>query len=292
MLAAVIVLALVFAFSAVGLAGNLTDGSNGPAVTLAESGGSPVFSINVDDTDLFMNFDGVMPGDSLTQTIVVRTASGLANNYNIYLYAVDGHTAETGEEEGDNAHLMDKIHDPEFLDCLTITVRDITNPAAPILLNLTRADATSLGVHLGRFVSSDSRTLEVTLEVDIEAGNEFQNASAFIDWVFTAQSIDVTTTSPIPTTPSVPVTTPPPTEIPEESPPLGTPTPTPEIPEEEVFIETPPPLDEFEDEPVPLAEVPQTGDSNSLMLWATMMFVSGAGIILLLVFFKPSKNKR
>ena len=123
-------------------------------------------------TDLFDNFKGVMPGDEITQIIVVKNDSDSAVEIFLKSY---------GAAEGDE----------EFLSQLTLTVEaqggsELFSAAASETEGLT--DWVSLGI----FESGAEVTLELTLSVPITLGNEFQNMAGTVIWEFMVEGDDDT----------------------------------------------------------------------------------------------------
>jgi len=132
--------------------------------------------------DLFPNLKNMMPGDSVTQQISVgvknldsndrvRISMRAENPNDDYIKLIEtyGHwvdfTVRNGEEE-----ITDDLKD---------------------------------GVLLGVFKRGSEETLDVTLTMDIEAGNELQALVAEIDWVFTAEVYNVSAPPVIPWEPPV-----------------------------------------------------------------------------------------
>lgn len=129
-------------------------------------------------TDLFENFKGVMPGDTLTQKIDVRNAADEKVNVKIYMRALG---AKSGSEE--------------FLSQMTLNVKAMDGAElfdAP-------ADQTaqlSDWVCLGTFKSGANTTLDVSLNVPITMGDDFQQAIGYLDWEFMVEEFPVDDTNP------------------------------------------------------------------------------------------------
>lgn len=117
------------------------------------------------EPDLFPDLKGMMPGDSVTQRITV----GAKNLYNqrVYLYL----KAENPNE--DYKTLMET-----YGDWVTFKVQNGSHDITGDL---------SEGVLLGVYGYDNTQHLDVTLSIDIEAGNELQDLVAEVDWVFTAE---------------------------------------------------------------------------------------------------------
>lgn len=170
------------------------------------------FVFTPESTDLFANFKGVMPGDSLDQQILVRNSSDM--NVEIYMRA---------EAVGTD--------DVEFLSYFTLNVRN----ADSAIFNAPANEQEDLAenVLLGELASGAQLTLDVHLNASLVLGNEFQNYDGKIIWIFTVKEVEEVTPPPSesPTPPESPTPTVPPT--PSESPiasdePTATPTDSPE----------------------------------------------------------------
>lgn len=126
--------------------------------------------------DLFTDLKGMMPGDSATQTIHVGVKNTNMDTIKLYL--------RTENENADYQKLM------SYADWVTFTVKQ----GDTILEEGNLRD----GVLLGTFSSNKKIDLEVTLNVNIEAGNELQGLTAAVDWIFTAEVIPYIPPAPAP----------------------------------------------------------------------------------------------
>lgn len=136
-------------------------------------GGADAFVMVPENTDLFQNFKGVMPGDTLAQTITVKNTVSKSGGVRIYL------KAESADETING-----------FLKQMTLTVKQ-----GDTVLSEAVADQTAgltENVLLGNFSQNEDVKLDVLLQVPLTMGNEFQDAAGTIHWVFTAEEIDST----------------------------------------------------------------------------------------------------
>lgn len=151
-------------------------------------------------TDLFTNFKGVMPGDTLTQQINVRNEASKKVNVKIYIRALG--PAELENNNGEEIVSADDSAD--FLKEMKLTV-DTDDDTRLFEAPADQTAGLTGYVLLGTFRSGADVDLNVNLEVPITMGNDYQERIGAMDWQFMAEEYPLNPDDPsTPTDPSDP----------------------------------------------------------------------------------------
>lgn len=180
-------LVLVVSLSAAALA-------DGPDATITFKGKTDQFVFGpgseYSETDLFARFKNVMPGDLITQQVLLRNEATDCDYVKIYLKAVP-HEAEVNDpvmEQPENlkpylsvaemnellAHVqVSVLIDDEWTDCTGDPARGMLEP-----------------VQIAKLRHGRELPLTIRLAVDPALGNEYANRAAEVDWVFLAEGLN------------------------------------------------------------------------------------------------------
>lgn len=168
------------------------------------------------ETDLFDNFKDVMPGDKLTQNVIIKNEAKDCDYIKLYMQAVvhdetnDLTYSETYEnEDGKDQANIDGQRDETlasmkaFLSQLTMRIYNGDNTAAKIydkspdqggMLDVSGNPADKILIATLR--SGASANLTVELDVPITMGNEYANRVGEVDWIFTVEEFSDPYTPP------------------------------------------------------------------------------------------------
>ena len=175
-LSLLLVLSLIFAVPAYAVGGTVTYSGNAGEFIFAP--GSD-YSL----TDLFPNFKSVMPGDVLTQKITVKNDA--SNQVKVKIY-IRSKGAQAGSED--------------FLSQLRLKVGASQENTMAYMFDAAADQTAQLTdwVCLGTLYSGGKVNLDVTLEVPVTLGNEFQNQMGYLDWEFMIEEYAIEPSDPKP----------------------------------------------------------------------------------------------
>ncbi len=134
-------------------------------------------------TDLFPHFKGVMPGDTLTQTITVKNDADNKVKVKIYIRSLGAHE--------------DSV---DFLSQLGLKVDKSSDNEMAYMFDAAASEMAQLTdwVCLGTLYSGGEVNLNVTLNVPTELDNTFQKQIGYLDWEFMIEEFPVEDSDPKP----------------------------------------------------------------------------------------------
>ena len=154
-------------------------------VTYSGNAGNFVFEPGSEHslTDLFPNFKGVMPGDTLTQKITVKNNADNKVKVKIYMRSLGAHE--------------DSV---EFLSQLGLKVAKSEENEMAYMFDAAANETAQLTdwVCLGTLYSGGEVNLDVTLNVHTSLDNEFQNKIGYLDWEFMIEEFPIEEGDPKP----------------------------------------------------------------------------------------------
>lgn len=154
-------------------------------VTYSGNAGQFIFEPGTEHSpaDLFPNFKGVMPGDTLTQKITLKNDADNKVKVKLYMRSLGAHS--------DSA---------EFLSKLGIQVQKSADNKMGYMFDAAASETAQLTdwVELGTLYSGGEVNLDVLLTVPVELGNSFQNAIGYLDWEFKVEEFPVSLDDPKP----------------------------------------------------------------------------------------------
>lgn len=134
-------------------------------------------------TDLFPNFKDVMPGDSLTQKIMVKNDASNKVKVKIYMRALGAH-----EESA------------TFLSQLGLQVAKSADNEMAYMFDATADKTAQLTdwVCLGTLYSGGEVNLDVLLHVPISLDNKYSSQIGYLDWEFMIEEFPIEDSDPKP----------------------------------------------------------------------------------------------
>ncbi len=134
-------------------------------------------------TDLFTEYKGLMPGDSVRQDITVKNDSSYGVKVKLYVRSHGAHE--------DSVDFLSKLH-------LTVAKSENNEMAYMFDAAADQTGGMTDWVYLGTLYSGGEVNLILNLDIPIELGNEYQDAIGYIDWEFKAEELPIDSDDPEP----------------------------------------------------------------------------------------------
>ena len=134
-------------------------------------------------TDLFTEYKGLMPGDSVRQDITVKNDSSYGVKVKLYVRSHGAHE--------DSVDFLSKLH-------LTVAKSENNEMAYMFDAAADQTGEMTDWVYLGTLYSGGEVNLILNLDIPIELGNEYQDAIGYIDWEFKAEELPIDPDDPKP----------------------------------------------------------------------------------------------
>ena len=132
-------------------------------------------------TDLFSEFQGVMPGDTLTQKITVKNDASNKVKVKIYLRSLGAHE--------------DSV---DFLSQLSLRVKKSADNEMAYMFDAAANETAQLTdwVCLGTLYSGGEVNLDVLLDVPTELENQYSSQIGYLDWEFMIEEFPIEDSDP------------------------------------------------------------------------------------------------
>lgn len=134
-------------------------------------------------SDLFSEYKGLMPGDSITQNITVKNDASYNVKVKLYVRSL-------GADE-DSADFLSKLH-------LTVTKSENNEMSYMFDAAADQTAGMTDWICLGTLYSGGEVNLVLNLDIPLDLGDEYQDAIGKIDWEFKAEEFPVEPDDPRP----------------------------------------------------------------------------------------------